>query len=367
MSKDDILATYHVQCPASEAKGWAEAILIEQSVEVPRAVVREKFIKEQIIGEVKSIEPVREGEQRVKIAFRGITAGSDPALLLNVLSGNSSMHAPVTLEDFVLPESILKSYKGPRFGVAGLRKLTGVKSGPLSMSALKPIGLTPERLGEICYIFAKAGIDIIKDDHNLADHDFCPFEKRVVACQQAIEKAAKETGRRSIYAPNIVGTPKTVLKQLEFAQEQGVGAMMLAPMLLGLPFFAEIARDHATVPILAHPSFSGAARIAPAALWGKLYRLFGSDGVIYVNYGGRFGFSPETCRDVARTSVAPWENIAPSFPIPAGGMTLERVAELKQFYGDDVILLVGGNILLAADNDALLTRAKEYVAAVRGN
>jgi ribulose-bisphosphate carboxylase large chain len=367
MSSHDILATYRVQCPASEIDACADAILVEQSVEVPREVVRERFILEKIMGEVKSVAAVGKGDYRVTLVLRAITAGNDPAQLVNVLFGNTSMQRNVELEDFELPESIMSHFEGPRFGVGGLRKLTGVKSGPISMSALKPMGLGVERLAEICYLFAKAGIDVIKDDHGLADHEFCPFEERVTACQHAVERAAQETGRRSLYAPNISGTPQTVLKQLAFAQKKGVGAIMLAPMLLGLPFLAEIVREHATVPVLAHPSFSGAARIAPAALWGKFFRLFGADGIIFVNFGGRFSLPPDTCHDVARAALAKWRQLAPSFPIPAGGMTLERVEELKQFYGDEVILLVGGSILRAPNNEALLSRAQDYVAAVRGS
>jgi ribulose-bisphosphate carboxylase large chain len=36
--------------------------------------------------------------------------------------------------------------------------------------------------------------------------------------------------------------------------------------------------------------------------------------------------------------------VAPIFPVPAGGMGLERVPELCRFYGRDAILLVGGDL-----------------------
>ena len=91
--------------------------------------------------------------------------------------------------------------------------------------------------------------------------------------------------------PNLIGTPATVLEQLKFAQDEGVCAVMIAPMLLGLPFMAEIVANHASVPIIAHPSFGGATRIAPELLYGKLFPLYGADATIFANFGGRFSYS----------------------------------------------------------------------------
>ena len=69
------------------------------------------------------------------------------------------------------------------------------------------MGLEPAQLAALCGTFARAGIDLIKDDHGLADHPFCPFEARVEACLAAIEAAARETGRRALYVPNLTGRP----------------------------------------------------------------------------------------------------------------------------------------------------------------
>ncbi len=32
------------------------------------------------------------------------------------------------------------------------------------------------------------------------------------------------------------------------------------------------------------------------------------------------------------------------FPVPAGGMSLDRVPEMAEFYGRDVIFLIGGDL-----------------------
>jgi S-methyl-5-thioribulose 1-phosphate isomerase len=64
--------------------------------------------------------------------------------------------------------------------------------------------------------------------------------------------------------------------------------------------------------------------------------------VIFPTYGGRFGYSQETCRELAA-------NAKPALAAPAGGITLNRVTELLDFYGSDTMLLIGGNLLMARD------------------
>jgi ribulose-bisphosphate carboxylase large chain len=168
-----------------------------------------------------------------------------------------------------------------------------------------------------------------------------------------------------IYVPNIMGTPTVVLEQLKFAQEEGVGAVMVAPMLLGLSFMAEIVANHAKVPVIAHPSFGGATRIRPELLYGKLLPLYGADATIFANWGGRFAYSKETCRHLADALTQPVEpGVLPTLPMPAGGIQYKNVPDNLEFYGKDVILLIGGGLYVAGDDEALAARADEFVRHV---
>jgi ribulose-bisphosphate carboxylase large chain len=49
-------------------------------------------------------------------------------------------------------------------------------------------------------------------------------------------------------------------------------------------------------------------------------------------------------------------------PVPAGGMSVERVPEIVADYGLDTMLLIGGNLLLARER--LAERSAEFVQAV---
>jgi ribulose-bisphosphate carboxylase large chain len=282
--------------------------------------------------------------------------------LLNLVFGNCSLQPDVDLEDIRLPDSLARTLGGPRFGIAGLRQVTGVHGRALTASVLKPIGLTVEETGSLCHTLALSGIDIIKDDHGLADHSFNPFAKRLEACLNATRKASQETGRKTLYVPNLVGQPGTVMHQAWQAKHLGAEAVMVSPMVLGLPFLNELAEDIG-LPILAHPAFSGALRIAPEALLGKLFRLYGSDAVIFPNSGGRFSFSRAVCDGITRALRAP-DVVAPSFPVPAGGMKIEGLTSALQHYGMDTVLLIGGSLLDAPGTEAVLSRGREFVAAV---
>lgn len=360
---DVIRATYRLDVEAAAAGARAEAILLEQTVELPRAAVRDPFVEQQILGRVEEIAPHPSGGSLATIAFPVSTSALDPAQLLNLLFGNCSLQADVALADVELPPALLEVLRGPRFGVAGIRKVLGVYERPLTCTALKPMGLSPAALGGLCRTFARAGIDVIKDDHGLADHDFCRFEDRVRACQAAVEQVAEEVGQRSMYVPNLTGAPQALAAQLRFAEDCGVRGVMVAPMLVGLPAFWELCRERASVPVLAHPAFAGALRIEPAVLLGTIFRAFGADAVIYPHWGGRFSYGPELCRSLAERLRRPWGALEPALPVPAGGMSVERTAEVIEFYGRDAMLLIGGSLYEAGD--ALYERSRVFAEGVR--
>ncbi|MEE9607836.1 MAG: RuBisCO large subunit C-terminal-like domain-containing protein [Myxococcota bacterium] len=360
---DALRVTYRLRVESAQATARAEAVALEQTVEVPRSVVRDPFVEEQILGRVEEVVPEAGGSHLATIAYPAATTAFDPAQLVNVIFGNSSLHDDVECVDVELPPSILSALEGPRFGLPGLRKAVGVYDRPLTCTAVKPMGLDPAALADLCGSFARAGIDVIKDDHGLADHSFCPFEERVQACLAAVERVAEETGHRAVYVPNLTGTPETIGRQLRFAEDRGARAVLVAPMLVGLPAFWELCHRKASVPVIAHPAFGGAQRIAPELLFGRLFRLYGADAVIYVHFGGRFSYDRAVCRRLADRLVGSWAGILPSLPVPAGGMAVESAAEVVDFYGLESMLLIGGSLQLHRND--LAKRSRGFVEAVR--
>ena len=366
MARDIIEVVYRVRTTKAELGARAEALLLEQTVELPRAALKTRFVRDNLVGSVVSTEEVGIDDYRVTLAQPAVAAADDPAQLLNILFGNCSLQPDLMLEDLRLPTSLVKVLGGPRFGIAGIREIAGIDGRALTASVLKPIGLNVAETASLCRTLALAGIDIVKDDHGLADHSFSPFTERVKACLLATEKAAQETGRRALYVPNLMGTPATVLDQARQARDLGAAAVMVSPMLIGLPFMCELV-DEIGVPLLAHPAFGGAQRIAPAALLGKLFPLFGADAVIYPTFGGRFTYSRDECAAIAKALRTPESGIAAAFPVPAGGIRLENVPQILEFYGADTVLLLGGSLLDSPDEATLISRGRSFVAAMQSS
>lgn len=348
--------TYLVESSEAEIEARAQGIAVEQSVEVPLQAIHRADILSDVVSKVADITEVEPGKFLVTIAHNVENTGHDAAQFLNVLFGNTSLQSDVQLMDVTLTDSLLDTFGGPRVGMTGLRKQLAAPVRPLTATALKPMGLSPAELGDLCRAFALGGLDVIKDDHGLADQRYAPFDARVRACQAAVDEVYAETGHRAIYTPNLSGTPSDLYRRIDLVHELGVGAVMISPMLVGIPVFYELVRDRLRVPVLAHPAFAGALRINPELLLGKLYRLLGADVSIFPNYGGRFSYSKTGCLRLANNLRQPWGSLKGAFPAPAGGMTTERVDEMIDFYGRDVMLLIGGG-LLTAPNITAYSRA----------
>jgi S-methyl-5-thioribulose 1-phosphate isomerase len=251
-----------------------------------------------------------------------------------------------------LPDILLRSFKGPRFGRSGLREYLGVPGRPLLCTALKPLGLPPEGFANMAYRFALGGIDIIKDDHGLADQVVARFQDRVALCTQAVARANRETGLRCMYMPNVTAPCDEIRARAHFAKEQGAGGFLVAPGLVGFDAMRCLADDeHLALPIFSHPAFQGTYVLHPSSgmshqlLFGQLTRLAGADATIYPSFGGRFGFTLEECLSIVRGTEMEMGSLKPIFPTPGGGMSLDRVPEMLNVYGQDVVLLIGGGLM----------------------
>lgn len=364
MPENEIEVAYRLRAPESDLEARTEALLLEQTVELPRSALHSAYVRDHFVGRVIDAEQCGDDTFLVRLGQPWDAVADDPAQFLNVLFGNCSLQDDVELADVKAPPALARMLGGPRFGIDGWRALCGVSGRALASAALKPIGLTVTELAELCRTLALAGMDVIKDDHGLANHGRSPFADRVRACLAATAEAAQSTGRRALYVPNLIGSPDAVRRQARLAAELGAAAVMVSPMLVGLPFFAELVRELGR-PVLAHPAFGGAQRIDPVALLGKLFPLFGADGVIFPNAGGRFSYSARVCSDIARATRSPEASLRPCLPVPAGGIKVENAAAVVKAFGPDSMLLVGGSLLSAPDLPSLLERSRQLVAAVQ--
>src|SRR4029077_2929750 len=118
----------------------------------------------------------------------------------------------------------------------GIRRIARVdRKRALTCTALKPQGSTSAALAVLARTFVQAGIDVIKDDHGIANQTYAPFEERVRTVQRAVTEANRETDGNTIYAPTFSGGSRALAEQSRIARECGVKMALVAPMLVGLP------------------------------------------------------------------------------------------------------------------------------------
>lgn len=103
--------------------------------------------------------------------------------LISTLQGNLyelRQFTGLKLDDFNLPDSYVKKFRGPVFGAKGTKVLAGVeKDYPMIGTIIKPsVGMTSETTVGIVKELLKAGIDFIKDDELMTSTANSPFEKK---------------------------------------------------------------------------------------------------------------------------------------------------------------------------------------------
>lgn len=351
LSGERFSVVYHIVGNHEEVMRKAEDICVEQTIEFPADLVPDDDIRSSIIGRIEEVEACDNNTFRVRISYAVEIVQGELTQFLNVIFGNISLKPGIRVQDLHLPEALLRDYRGPRFGISGVRSLVGVSDRPLLCTAIKPMGLSVAELSRQTYEFALGGVDIIKDDHGLTDQSFAPYRERVSRCVESVQKANQQSGRVSLYAPNVTASGDQLFERAYFAKQAGAGALLVSPGIVGFDRMQALADDdRIALPLLYHPTFLGSFVTSPLngishrVIFGLIGRLAGADIVIFPNFGGRFSLSREECLSIAQAACEPMAHLRPIFPAPAGGMKIERIAEMIETYGNDVILLIGGDL-----------------------
>jgi ribulose-bisphosphate carboxylase large chain len=372
LSGERFVVHYQVRAvDAGEARSRVQGICLEQTVEVPEALLGQDDLREQIVGRAERLVETAPGYYQAAVSFAIETTAFEFTQFLNVIFGNTAMQPGIRVLRLAVPDSLLNQFPGPRFGQEGLRRLIAVDSRPLLCTALKPMGLGPAELAMFAHQLALGGVDIVKEDHGLTDQPFAHFSDRVARCAEAIRQANQQTGYHCLYVPNITAPADQLLTRAYDAKRLGARGVMLAPGLAGWDAIRLLAADDDfTLPIINHPAWLGTLvqgsdhGLNHEVVFGQLPRLAGADATIFVNYGGRFPFNQQACRDIVLGATSPLGSYPPIFPVPAGGMSLAQLPDMYSFYGSQVICLIAGD--LYAYGPDLVANARQFRRQVEG-
>ena len=153
--------------------------------------------------------PAPKGTKKAIIQLGFPTAAWDvnvnvPMLLLSIAGNCFAFPTKMRLLDIYIPEKLAQKFKGPKFGVPGVREILGVYDRPLTLQIIKPkMGMTPEETANQVYQSALGGVDLCKDDEMCTELDNCSFDARLEAVLKALKKAERETGHKTLYMVSI--------------------------------------------------------------------------------------------------------------------------------------------------------------------
>lgn len=259
-------------------------------------------------------------------------------------------HTPVVrLEDVRFPDEFLHAFRGPRFGVRGIRALLGVDDRPLICGVVKPnIGLDAQAFADIAGEALRGGADIVKDDEMLADVEWSPTLTRAEKTFARVREASRATGEHKLYMVNVTDEVDRIIALHD--EVHAIGGDHTAVMLNALPVGLSACRmlaSHTRAPLFSH--FDAIAPMTRVPGFGvstlvvtRLLRLAGFDAIIMPGLGSRMGTRREdVLRDVA-ACLEPMGSLEPCLPVPGGSDWAGSLERLHRTLGTRDFSLVPG-------------------------
>jgi len=302
--------------------------------------------------------------------------GHNLPALVSTLQGNLyelPQFSGLKLMDFNVPASFTKAFRGPKFGVTGTRKLTGVESRPLIGTIIKPsIGLTPTQTAELVRTLAEAGIDFIKDDELMADPPHSPFDARVDAVMRVINAHADRSGKKVMYAFNVSDEYDPMLRHYEKIVSAGGTCAMISLNSVGLSAVKKTC-DAGALAIHGHRNGWGMLNRHPLlglefAAYQKLWRLAGVDQLHVNGLANKFWESDDSVVSSIEACRTPFLG-GTILPVVSSGQWGGQAPEtFRRTKTTDLLYMAGGGIMAHPDGPAAGVQSlrKWWDAAVEG-
>lgn len=300
---------------------------------------------------------------KVTLSWPLANIGPDLLNLMATVSGNLfelAQFSGLRILDIRLPEDFAAAYPGPKFGIEGTRRLSGVATGPLIGTIVKPsVGFDAQQTADLVKTLANAGIDFIKDDELQANGPNCPFDERVHKVMRVINDAADRTGKKVMYAFNLTGEVDEMRRRHDLVQSLGGTCVMASLNSVGLAGIIALAR-HAEMPIHAHRNGWGYLSRDPMlgwdyTAWSKFWRIAGVDHMHVNGLRNKFSESDESVIRSAKSVTEPLfkSKSCAIMPVFSSGQSAVQADETYSQLGHaDCIYAAGGGIMAHPDGPA---------------
>jgi len=338
----------------------ANTVALESSVGTWTKVSGQEYV-EKLRAKVFSIKG-----NYIKIAYPEVLFEKDnvPNILSSIAGNILGMKAVKTikLEDVSFPKIILKSFKGPKYGIEGIRKMMKVRDRPLLGTIIKPkLGLNTEHHAQSAYESWSGGCDFVKDDENLSSQKFNLFENRLSKTLEMADRAEKETGEKKAYLVNVTAETREMIKRAQLVEDQGGKYVMIDILTAGWAAVQTLREANFKMAIHAHRAMHAAFDRNPnqgisMMVIADFARIIGVDQM-HIGTGigkleGNVKDIQEIQEEIEKTKVKEtknrlaqkWWNIKPTLGVSSGGLHPGHVPFLIKHLGKDLAIQAGGGI-----------------------
>lgn len=383
-SKKDIILSYYVESNIDFRK-TCEQIAAESSIGTwTKLSTMNKGIAVRLKPHIFSMKKTGAKSGYIKIAYNHelFEEGSIPQLLSSVAGNIFGMRIVKNLRllDIEFPDKYIRGFKGPKFGIAGVRKLFKIKKRPLVGTIVKPkVGLTSKQHARVAYESWIGGCDVVKDDENLTSLPFNRFDERLREVMKMKEKAELKTGEKKGYMVNVTAETGTMLHRMDLSKESGNEYAMVDILTTGFSALQTVRNYNEEVGLIIHAHRAMHAAITKNKKHGismlaiaKIARLIGVDQLHIGTGVGKMegsklevreiedemednffstrtvgkGLKSKETKSAAKINFLEqeWHSIRPVFAVTSGGLYPGLVPKLMNFMGNNIIIQAGGGI-----------------------
>ena len=363
----DVVCTFYVEPEGTSITEAAGGVAAESSVGTWTELTTVKPYVESLAARVFSIEG---NEAKIAYPVELFEPGNMPNVLSSVAGNVFGLRLlrNLRLTDVKFSRQLVKSFKGPQYGVEGIRKLVGVQGRPLVGTIIKPkLGLKTIDHAKVAYEAWLGGCDIVKDDENLSSQSFNLFEERLAKTLESRDRAEEETGEKKVYLINITSGTKEMLHRAELVLRHGGEYVMIDILTCGFAALQTF-RDQG-FQLVIHAHRAGHAAFTKNPLHGismqVISRVARVIGVDQLHVGTVVGKMFETKEEVAENCDALTEEmfkLKSVLPVASGGLHPRLIPALMEFFGKDFVIQAGGGI--HGHKDGTISGAKAMRQAV---
>jgi len=357
-TESDLVCDFYVEPAADQDAESAASRVASESSNGTWAELQVEGSVTDLSATACAVEPATAGERegyRVTVAYPDalFEHGNMPQVLSCIAGNILGMKAVerIRLLDCAWPAPLATSFRGPQFGTSVREEIFDAGDRPITATVPKPkVGLSTEQHAQIGYEAWTGGLDLLKDDENLTDQEFNPFEDRLTESLAQRDRAAEETGETKSYLLNVTAGGTEMLERVDLAAEHGCEYVMVDVVTCGWASVQE-ARDRCEkhgLAIHAHRAMHAGFDRLPShgvsmRVIAQVARLCGVDQ-IHTGTADLGKLANEDTVGINEWLYSDLYGLTDVLPMASGGLHPGLVPELVDRCGTDIGVQAGGGV-----------------------